>query len=75
MEKRQAQEYISDVLKSRFDQHQFDLKKRDEIYLNIDYGMMGVGGDNSWGDEPHLIYQLRPHEYYYKYSIKPFEIK
>jgi beta-galactosidase len=56
-------------------QHPFDLKKRDEIYLNIDYRMMGIGGDNSWGDEPHLIYQLPPHEYYYNYTIQPFSIE
>lgn len=55
-------------------QHPFDLKKRDEIYLNIDYGMMGIGGDNSWGEEPHLIYQLLPYEYYYNYTIKPYSV-
>ena len=55
-------------------QHPYDLKTRDEIYLNVDYRMMGVGGDTSWGDEPHLIYQLRPHDYFYSYSIKPYRV-
>ncbi len=68
-------DYCNEADKKKNLQHQFDLKKRDEIYLNIDYGMMGVGGDNSWGDEPHLIYQLLPHEYYYNYTIKAFEVK
>jgi beta-galactosidase len=56
-------------------QHQYDLTRRNEIYLNIDYGMMGVGGDNSWGDEPHLKYKFPAHEYYYSYSIQPYQIK
>ncbi|MDW7695772.1 glycoside hydrolase family 2 TIM barrel-domain containing protein [Flammeovirgaceae bacterium SG7u.111] len=68
-------DYNNEVNKKDNMQHQFDLKKRNEIYLNIDYGMMGIGGDNSWGDEPHLIYQLLPSEYYYNYTIQPFETK
>ncbi|WP_372772797.1 glycoside hydrolase family 2 TIM barrel-domain containing protein [Mangrovibacterium sp.] len=67
-------DYNNEVDKKDYMQHQFDLKKRGEIYLNIDYGMMGVGGDNSWGDEPHLIYQLLPHEYSYGYTIQPYRV-
>jgi len=51
--------------------HQYDMKKRDYITLNLDYGMMGVGGDNSWGATPHLIYQLIRREYRWSYIISP----
>ncbi|MCG8578984.1 MAG: DUF4981 domain-containing protein [Bacteroidales bacterium] len=52
--------------------HQFDMKKRDYIVLNIDYGMMGIGGDTSWGATPHLIYQLMRREYSWSYIIEPY---
>ena len=58
--------------KKRPRSHQFDMKKRDYITLNLDYGMMGVGGDNSWGDKPHLKYQLIRREYRWSYTISPF---
>ncbi|MGQ1784490.1 glycoside hydrolase family 2 TIM barrel-domain containing protein [Saccharicrinis sp. GN24d3] len=52
--------------------HQFDMKKRDYIILNLDYGMAGIGGDTSWGATPHLIYQLLRREYSWGYVITPF---
>ncbi len=52
--------------------HQYDMNKRDYIVLNIDYGMMGIGGDTSWGATPHLIYQLMRREYTWSYIIEPF---
>jgi len=51
--------------------HQFDMKKRDYITLNLDYGQMGVGGDNSWGAMPHAIYQLLRQDYRWSYTISP----
>ena len=59
----------------RPDLHPYEMKKRENIFLNIDYGQMGVGGDNSWRDQPHEIYQLIPHEYYYSYKVKAFELE
>ncbi|MCG8700154.1 MAG: glycoside hydrolase family 2, partial [Bacteroidales bacterium] len=52
--------------------HQYDMQKTDDIHLNIDYGQMGVGGDNSWRDLVHTEYTLLQHEYYYSFTIKPF---
>ncbi|WP_052522388.1 glycoside hydrolase family 2 TIM barrel-domain containing protein [Saccharicrinis fermentans] len=52
--------------------HQYDMKKRDYIVLNLDYGMAGIGGDTSWGATPHLIYQLLRREYSWGYTITPF---
>ncbi|KJF45338.1 glycoside hydrolase family 2 TIM barrel-domain containing protein [Draconibacterium sediminis] len=69
------EDYNNEVNKKDNLQHQFDLIPRNEIYLNIDYRMMGIGGDNSWGDEPHIIYQLPSFDYSYSYTIKPYSIE
>ncbi len=54
--------------------HSTDVPLRPEIYLNIDYKQMGLGGDNTWGLPVHEKYQLYPDAYFYGYIIKP-EIK
>jgi beta-galactosidase len=51
--------------------HLNDLKPREEVYLNIDYKQMGVGGDNSWGARPHDPYQLFAQPYTFKFKIRP----
>ena len=51
--------------------HPPDLDPRPEIYLNLDYRQMGVGGDNSWGALPHDEYRLFPKEYSYTFKISP----
>ncbi len=57
--------------------HLNNLKPREEVFLNIDYKQMGVGGDNSWGARPHDPYQLFPQPYTFKFKIRPIsnEIK
>jgi len=52
--------------------HSIDMKKEDRIYLNVDHKQMGVGGDNSWGAQPHEQYRVLPHAYYYEFIIKPY---
>lgn len=47
-----------------------DLKKEENLFLNIDYGQMGVGGDNSWGNPVHVDYRLLMRDYRYGYVIK-----
>ncbi len=47
-----------------------DLKKEKNIFLNIDYGQMGVGGDNSWGNPVHVDYRLLLRNYRYAYVIE-----
>jgi len=64
------QDYSNETKKQQF--HPFELKKRDYIVLNVDYGQMGVGGDNSWGAMPHVAYQLLGREYRWGYIIEPF---
>ncbi|PKP35541.1 MAG: beta-galactosidase [Bacteroidetes bacterium HGW-Bacteroidetes-17] len=51
--------------------HLNDLNPREEIYLNIDYKQMGVGGDDSWGARPHDQYQLFAAPYNFKFRIRP----
>ncbi|MDR0668184.1 MAG: DUF4981 domain-containing protein [Prevotellaceae bacterium] len=51
--------------------HAGELEKRDEIYLNIDYRQMGVGGVDSWGAWPLEPYRLDYGDYAYSYVIRP----
>ncbi len=54
--------------------YQFHLEERDYIVLNLDYGQMGVGGDNSWGKPVHDIYQFPRRVYTFSYTIMPYSI-
>lgn len=40
--------------------HNCDPKPANLVDLFIDYRMMGVGGDDSWGAKPHKAYQIDP---------------
>ena len=52
--------------------HPFALPDRDGLTVNIDYGQMGVGGDDSWGARTHAEYTLPARDIYtYKYIIAP----
>lgn len=51
--------------------HTTDLKPRDFITLNLDYGQRGVGGDNSWGARPHPQYTLPAQAYSYSFWLRP----
>ncbi len=43
----------------------------DNVYLNIDLAQRGLGGDNSWGAQPHSPYRLKKKAYSYSYIISP----
>jgi beta-galactosidase len=51
--------------------HTSDVKPRDFVNLNIDYGQMGVGGDNSWGAPVHPEYCLLKDRYDYSFRMIP----
>jgi beta-galactosidase len=51
--------------------HTVDLKPRDLVNLNIDYGQMGVGGDDSWGAMIHEKYRLLDRRYEYSFRMRP----
>jgi beta-galactosidase len=51
--------------------HIDDVRPRDLVRVNIDYGQMGVGGDDSWGARTHPQYCLRDGSYVYSFRIVP----
>jgi beta-galactosidase len=51
--------------------HTIDIPFDNLVELCIDWHQMGVGGDNSWGQEPHDIYKLKEKEYSYEFVLKP----
>jgi len=57
---------------SRGSRHTIDLKKRDEVFLNLDLKQRGVGGDDSWGAKPHSQYCLAAKSYSYTFRLVPF---
>ena len=54
-------------------QHPVDVDSRGELYVNIDYGQKGLGGNNSWGAQPLEKYRLKDKTYEYLYVIRPVE--
>ncbi len=54
--------------------HINDIRAREEVYVNIDYKQMGVGGDDSWGARPHDQYQLFAAPYIFKFRIRPITL-
>ena len=56
---------------NRGDKHPADIARRDFVTLNLDYGQMGVGGDDSWGAQVHAQYKLFPREYEYGFRLRP----
>ncbi|MFR9625960.1 MAG: glycoside hydrolase family 2 TIM barrel-domain containing protein [Rikenellaceae bacterium] len=48
-----------------------DLKREENLFLNVDFGQKGIGGDNSWGNPVHVDYRLLMRSYKYNYVIKP----
>ncbi len=57
---------------SRGEKHLYDLPNRKEIFVNIDYKQIGVGGDNSWGARPHAQYTLKNEKQSYTFRLRPF---
>ncbi len=51
--------------------HTIDLEKSGNVFLNVDWKQMGVGGDDSWGAKPHAAYMLRTQPMEYSYIISP----
>ena len=53
--------------------HTCDVKERNLTTLNIDYLMMGVGGDDSWGARTHPEYTIPAKNYEYSFRIVPIQ--
>ncbi len=53
--------------------HYCDPKPAGLVDLFIDYRMMGLGGDDSWGARPLKKYQITPGSYSYGFALIPLE--
>jgi len=53
--------------------HISDVIPRDLVAVNIYYGQMGVGGDDSWGARTHPEYCLLASEYNYSFRMVPLK--
>ena len=65
-------------MKARSDKksmHTTDLKESGIIHLDIDHLQMGVGGEDSWGAQPLVKYQIEPKNYSYQFMIIPLGAK
>lgn len=54
----------------RVNVHVNDIKPRDLVSVNIDYGQMGVGGDDSWGKKTLRTYSLADTGYEYAFWLR-----
>lgn len=55
----------------RVNMHVKDIRPRPLVSLDIDYGQMGVGGDDSWGKKTLRPYMLGELEYRYGFTLLP----
>ncbi|MCG9972563.1 glycoside hydrolase family 2 TIM barrel-domain containing protein [Christiangramia crocea] len=60
-----------DAGETKAQRHTTDVPQRDFVSVNLDDKQMGVGGDTSWGAQPHDKYQIEPENMSYAYFIKP----
>jgi beta-galactosidase len=51
--------------------HLHEATRRDFVTLNLDYRVMGAGGDNSWGARPHAEFLLTDKSYAYQFRLRP----
>ena len=61
--------------KERVNVHVNDIKPRDLISVNIDFGQMGVGGDDSWGKHTLRRYSLTENQYQYAFWLRLYNDK
>ena len=53
--------------------HTYELKNSDVITWNLDYQLMGLGGDDSWNPRTHEEYLLFPGTYNYSMQFSPID--
>jgi beta-galactosidase len=51
--------------------HTYDLIPKDFITLHVDFGQMGIGGDDSWGAHTHDEFKLFAKKYSLQFLIQP----
>jgi beta-galactosidase len=69
-----VEDFDAGVNKDKNLKHSNDIKARNMVELHIDYKMIGVGGDDSWGAMPHEPYLLKPRQqgFSYSFTLVPF---
>ncbi|MGB0369625.1 MAG: beta-galactosidase, partial [Flavobacteriales bacterium] len=53
--------------------HTIDIPNREGVFLHLDHSQRGLGGDDSWGAQPHEQYLLNESSYEYGFSVSPLE--
>ncbi|GHT34259.1 beta-galactosidase [Planctomycetales bacterium] len=53
--------------------HPYKLTASEDIFVNIDYAQMGIGGDDSWGAQTHDEFRLKDSKYTLKYRVVPLK--
>lgn len=52
--------------------HSSDVRhNRHNVFLNVDLGQRGLGGDDSWGRAPHDSYRMNGNKYSYAFILSP----
>lgn len=64
-----VQDYSTEALNESKSTH--ELKRGDQTWLHIDFGQMGLGGDNSWQPRVHREYLLEQPLYQFSFAISP----
>ncbi|MFC2083700.1 glycoside hydrolase family 2 TIM barrel-domain containing protein [Bacteroidota bacterium] len=61
--------------KKKAQRHTTDVSARDFVEWHIDLKQMGVGGDDSWGAQPHDQYMIFPGIYYFNFTFQPIGLE
>jgi len=65
-----VEDFDAGMIKDDNLKHTKDIVAKDLVELHIDYKMMGLGSDDSWGALPHEEYMIYPSPKGYKYSFR-----
>jgi beta-galactosidase len=54
--------------------HLYEVQRREQVYLNLDWRQMGVGGDNSWGARTHPEFLIPSNQRCaYRFCLRPID--
>ncbi|MCB9208970.1 MAG: DUF4981 domain-containing protein [Ignavibacteriales bacterium] len=74
--KNKVDDFDSGIEKDKNPKHTIDIVSKEFVQLHIDYKMIGLGSDDSWGAKPHEEYLLHPSTsgYEYSFNITPYNV-
>ena len=70
-----VEDFDAGLVKDKNLRHHNEIKPRELVELHVDYRMIGVSGDDSWGARPHDPYQVKPSKEGHKYSFTFIPVK